>query len=245
VNPVAWSRGETLPTKAGAVLRVLTRLTAQACAVDRCSIFVRRADVLVPAISELATGRSDPTLWQAFTSLEVKIDRDAPAIVTEILTNRRPRLLTDLSREPGIPEPWTQFGAATILIVPLVREGAVIGLLVLDTAAARIAAGARRRARQMARGISLVLDEVGAPGGMQSRIAREAARAAVEQERIRVDRILHDGARQTLFSMAMKIELALLSDSGKMSALRALRGLKQDTSTLMSQLREVVPRTGE
>lgn len=201
--------------------------------------------MLVPAISELATGRSDPTLWQAFTNLEVKIDRDAPAVVTEILTNRRPRLVTDLSREPGIPEPWKQFGAATILIVPLLRESAVVGLLVLDTAAGLIAAGARRRAGQLARGISVVLDEAGVPGERRSRIAHEAARAALEQERIRVDRILHDGARQTLFSMAMKIELALLSDSGKTSALRALRGLKQDTSTLMTQMREVVPRTCE
>ena len=56
-----------------------------------------------------------------------------------------------------------------------------------------------------------------------------------------MDRILHDTLRQTVFSMAMKIEIALMG-SRKGSALRAaLRGLKQDAAVMMTQMREVVP----
>jgi signal transduction histidine kinase len=232
-----------VPTKVGAVLRALARLTAQVCAVDRCSIFVRRDDVLLPAVSELATGRSDPALWQTFANLEVKIGLQAPTILAEMLRDRRPRLIIGLSHEPGIPEEWKQFGAATILIVPLLRDADVVGLLVLDTSASVIGPSERRRARQIAGGISLVVDSAAMPSDMRSRIARDAAQAALDRERMRVDQILHDGARQTVFSMAMKIELALMG-SGKTSALRpALRALKQDAATLMAQMRGVVPRT--
>ena len=245
MNPVECLRGDTVSTKVGAVLRALARLTAQVCAVDRCSIFVRRDDVLLPAVSELATGRSDPALWQAFANLEVKVGLQAPAILAEMLRDRRPRLVTDLSREPGIPDECKQFGAATTLIVPLLRDAAVVGLLVLDTSASVIGVRERRRARQLARGIGLVLERPVGLGDTRSRLARAAAQAALDQERIRVDRILHDGSRQTLFSMAMKIQLALMGD-GKTSVLRAtLRTLKQDAATLMAQMREVVPRTNE
>jgi signal transduction histidine kinase len=244
VNSAAFFRGDTVPGKLGAVLAVLARVTAQACAVDRCSIFIRNDEVLVPAVSEFATGGSRRELWRALTNLEAKIDTDAPAILTDLLRSHRPRLISDLPHESGIPDEWKQFGATTVLLIPLARDGHLVGLVVLDTSASVIGPARVRRARQLARGISLVLDNA-ASSDMRAGIAHEAADAAIAQERIRVDRILHDGLRQTLFSMAMKIELALLGNRRPFAVRAALRALKQDAATMMAQMREVVPRRSE
>ena len=76
-----------------------------------------------------------------------------------------------------------------------------------------------------------------------ARLYAKAAHAAVAQERVRVDKILHDTLRQTVFSMALKIEMALMGNTRtKASALRtALRSVKQDASLMMAQMREVLP----
>ena len=391
-------RGEGVKSRLATVLRVLARATAEACGVDRCSIFVPRGDVLVPLMSQFADGPARPELWQMFKALETKVALEAPGIVAAVLAARRPRLIVDVPHDPRVPADWKRFGAATLLLVPLVRDDAVVGLMALDTTAPSIDARQRRRASQLARAVILAIDSPGSTREMRGRlrasetilnvgrtigstlelqevvrrITREAAhavradsagvylmtenrdrllpyaayhmpkeildtirrrpvilkhfqnlqthwsadvpndpvfqapifrqfpakslilaplrakdgvigvlacawwtrrhrvsreeislmeslagpaavaienarlyakaaQAAVDQERVRVDRILHDTLRQTVFSMAMKIEIALMG-SHKGSALRAaLRGLKQDAAVMMTQMREVVP----
>jgi len=359
---------------------------------------VPRGDVLVPLMSQFACGPARPELWQMFKALETKVALEAPGIAAEVLAARRPRLIVDVPHDPRVPADWKRFGAATLLLVPLVRDDAVVGLMALDTTAPSIDARQRRRASQLARAVILAIDSPGSTREMRGRlrasetilnvgrtigstlelqevvrrITREAAhavradsagvylmtenrdrllpyaayhmpkeildtirrrpvilkhfqdlqthwsadvpndpvfqapifrqfpakslilaplrakdgvigvlacawwtrrhrvsreeislmeslagpaavaienarlyakaaQAAVDQERVRVDRILHDTLRQTVFSMAMKIEIALMG-SRKGSALRAaLRGLKQDAAVMMTQMREVVP----
>jgi GAF domain-containing protein len=392
------SRGDDLTPRLAAVLRVLARTTAEGCAVDRCSIFVTKGDVLVPVMSQLATGAWRPDLWQIFAALETKVGPEGPEIVMEVLGARRPRLVVDVSTAPGIPDEWRRFGISAMLLVPLVRDDAVVGLLVLDTVAPTIEAARRRRASRLARVVTLAIESPASTREMRSRlrasetilnvgrtigstlelqevvrrITREAAhavradsagiylmtesrdrllpyaayhmpkeildtirkrpiilkhfedlqthwstdvpndptfrapifrqfpakslilaplrakdgvigvlacawwtrkhritreeislmeslagpaavaienarlyakaaQAAVDQERIRVDQILHDTLRQTVFSMAMKIEMALMG-SNKVAALQqALRGVKHDASVMMAQMREVLP----
>src|SRR5205814_6417875 len=85
---VELPRGEGLTPRLAAMLRGLARVTAEACAVDRCSIFVPKGDVLVPAMSQLATGAHRVDLWQAFKALETKVGPDWPAILIEGLSGR-------------------------------------------------------------------------------------------------------------------------------------------------------------
>jgi GAF domain-containing protein len=391
-------RAEGVTLRLATVLRVLARTTAETCVVDRCSIFVPRGDVLIPIMAQFAGGTPRPELWQTFKALETKVALEAPGIVAEVLATRRPRMIVDVPNDPRVPADWKRFGAATLLLVPLVRDDAVVGLMVLDTTAPSIDARQRRRATQLARAVILAIDSPGSTREIRGRlrasetilnvgrtigstlelqevvrrITREAAhavradsagvylmtenrdrllpyaayhmpkeildtirkrpiilkhfqdlqthwsadapndpvfqapifrqfpakslilaplrakdgvigvlacawwtrrhrvtreeislmeslagpaavaienarlyakaaQAAVDQERVRVDRILHDTLRQTVFSMAMKIEMALMG-SNKASALRAaLRGLKQDAAVMMTQMREVVP----
>src|SRR5438876_6242727 len=349
-------------------------------------------------MSQFAGGTPRPELWEAFKALETKVQLEAPGIVAEVLAARRPRVVVDVPNHPGVPSEWKQFGAATLLLVPLVRDDAVIGLVVLDTTAPRIDARQRRRASQLARAVILAIDSPGSTREMRSRlrasetmlnvgrtigstlelqevvrrITREAAQAvradsagiylmtesrdrllpyaayhmpkeildtirrrpiilkhfqdlqthwsadapndpafqapifrqfpakslilaplrakdgvigvlacawwtrrhrvrreeislmeslagpaavaienarlyakaaqaAVAQERMRVDKILHDTLRHTVFSMALRIDMAL-NGSTKASELQAsLRALKQDAGVMMAQMREVLP----
>src|SRR2546426_825541 len=141
-------RGEGVKSRLATVLRVLARATAEACGVDRCSIFVPRGDVLVPLMSQFADGPARPELWQMFKALETKVALEAPGIVAAVLAARRPRLIVDVPHDPRVPADWKRFGAATLLLVPLVRDDAVVGLMALDTTApARKPARPRRHPR--------------------------------------------------------------------------------------------------
>ncbi len=119
-------RGEGLTRRLAATLRGLARLTAEACAVDRCSIFVPRGDVLVPAMSQLATGAARADLWQAFTALETKVGPEGPAILLEVLAARRPRVVLNVPTVARVPDEWKRFGVRSMLLVPLVRDDAVV-----------------------------------------------------------------------------------------------------------------------
>ena len=388
-------RREGLTARLATVLRVLARTTAESCAVDRCSIFLRQGDVLVPAMSQLATQTPQLGLWQTFATMKTSVGH---ALVAEVLAAHRPGMLVDVPNDPRVPVEWKRFGVRSALLVPLVRDDEAIGLMVLDTTAPTIGRAQRRSAGRLAHCITLAIDSPASTREMRSRlrasetllsvgrtigstlelqevvrrITREAAhavradsagiylmtetrdrmlpyaayhmpkeildtirrrpiilkhfqdlqthwshdvpndpafqfpifrqfpakslilaplrakdgvvgvlacawwtrrhrvtreeislmeslagpaavaienarlyakaaQAAVDQERVRVDKILHDTLRQTVFSMAMKIEMGLLGP-GKASALRAvLKAVKADAGLVMEQMREVLP----
>ena len=170
LGEVELPRGEGMTPRLAAMLRGLARVTAEACAVDRCSIFVPKGDILVPAMSQLATGAHQADLWQAFEALETKVGPDGPPIVMEVLGARRPRLVVSVPTDPGVPYEWKRFGIRTMLFVPLVRDDAVVGLMVLDTAAPSIGPAQRRRAGQLAHSITLAIDSPASTREMRSRL---------------------------------------------------------------------------
>ena len=142
----------------------------------------------------------------------------------------------DVPNDPVFQAPiFRQFPAKSLILAPLRAKDGVIGVLAC--------AWWTRRHRVTREEINLV-ESLAGPAAVaieNARLYAKAAQAAVDQERVRVDRILHDTLRQTVFSMAMKIEMALMSKS-KSSALRTtLHGLKQDAAVMMAQMREVVP----
>ena len=170
LGEVELPRGEGLTPRLAAMLRGLARVTAVACAVDRCSIFVPKGDVLVPAMSQLATGAHRADLWQAFKALETKVGPEGPAILVEVLSGRRSRLVVTVPTDPRVPDEWKRFGIRTMLFVPLVRDDAVVGLMVLDTTAPSIGHAQRRRAGQLAHSITLAIDSPASTREMRSRL---------------------------------------------------------------------------
>src|ERR671922_207846 len=264
-------RSDEVTTRLATVLRVLTRATAEACNVDRCSVFVPRGDVLQPVMAQFAGGTSAHELWEVVR----RITREAAQAVRAdsagiyLMTENRDRLLPyaayhmpkeildtirrrpiilkhfqdlqmhwsgDVPNDPAFQAPiFRQFPAKSLILAPLRAKDGVIGVLAC--------AWWTRRHRVTREEITLV-ESLAGPAAVaieNARLYAKAAQAAVDQERVRVDRILHDTLRHTVFSMAMKIEMALMG-SNKASALRAaLRGLKQDAAVMMAQMREVVP----
>jgi signal transduction histidine kinase len=231
-------REEAPTSRLAATLRAPARASAQACGVDRCSVFVVSDGWLRPVVSQVARGAVSGELWQAFKALETKLAPEPPGVLAEPLNTRRAVLLVDVANHPGVPAEWKRFGAATAMLVPLVCGDAVVGLSVFDTRAPVITRAQRRCARQLARVHALAI--VGATRHT-AQVLRRAAQVAVDAERMRVDAILHDTLRNTVFSLAMKIELALTGKSTPSSLRTALRGLKHDAAVMMAQMRDVVP----
>jgi signal transduction histidine kinase len=68
-----------------------------------------------------------------------------------------------------------------------------------------------------------------------------AAQAGIEEERTRVDNVLHDTLRRTLFSVALRIERCL-RDGQPSSTLRTIvREIKQEVGVMMAQVNDVIP----
>jgi GAF domain-containing protein len=149
---------------------VLARATAQTCAVDRCSILLRRGDVFVPAMSQHADGVSRAGLWSAFQAVETKATEAAPDIVAAVVAGRRAELVADVPNDPRVPAAWKRFDVCTALLVPLVQDAEVVGLMVLDTRSARISPAQRRRAVQLAHCVTLALEGPASVREMRSRL---------------------------------------------------------------------------
>ncbi len=83
-------------------------------------------------MSQFADGRKDEGMWTAYMSLPDHPPRDVPAHAQAIET-RRPVIIPDTSTTDLIPREWTDtFGHKTFMVVPLIRQDAVIGVMSLD-----------------------------------------------------------------------------------------------------------------
>jgi nitrate/nitrite-specific signal transduction histidine kinase len=76
---------------------------------------------------------------------------------------------------------------------------------------------------------------------INARLYDRAAQMAIEAERIRVDNVLHDTLRQTLFSIGLRIERGLRPRQPT-SALRAIvREIKEEIRLAMTQVNGLIP----
>jgi len=114
------------------LLKILARRTAEACGVERCSIFLWRDNRLVPAMAQFASGATAPNLWQAFAALEPCGLDDAP-VLARALRERRVVLVQEPLEGGLFPPHWIEtFDPGSLLVVPLLRRDRFVGVLVLD-----------------------------------------------------------------------------------------------------------------
>jgi len=105
---------------------------AQVCRVDRCSIERWEGDQVIPLMSQFVDGRRDERLWAAFLALPRSAPREVPAYALAVET-RRPVVVADASASDLFPRQWVDtFGYKSVLVVPLIRQDAVIGVISLD-----------------------------------------------------------------------------------------------------------------
>lgn len=128
---IAIALGSTLNLRRQAV--IVTRRLAQACEVDRCSMFLwDEATGVVPIASQFADRRADRGQWRAFRALRARQLADVP-FLSEVMEQRAPIEITEPARDPLVPRGWTErFGLKSLLVVPIFRHAQVVGACVLE-----------------------------------------------------------------------------------------------------------------
>jgi GAF domain-containing protein len=147
-----------------------------------------------------------------------------------------PRASDDVPNDPAFQHPiFRQFPAQSLVLTPLRDMHGVIGILVCAWWSAR-----RRLSRNELRLVEGIAEHAATAIVNAQRYAR-AAQRGVEEERIRVDNVLHDTVRRSLFSVALRIERCL-RDRQPSSRLRAMvREIKEDIGLMMMQVNDVIP----
>ncbi|MBI3028076.1 MAG: GAF domain-containing sensor histidine kinase [Candidatus Rokubacteria bacterium] len=114
------------------LLKVFAKKAAQACGFDRCSIFLWRDGVLLPVMSQYASGVSRDHLWRVFKSLGPYHSDDVPAF-GRALRERRPVLVEDVGRSGLVPTDWFDiFDLHSVLVFPLLRQDLPVGIMHFD-----------------------------------------------------------------------------------------------------------------
>ncbi len=114
------------------VLKEIARRMAQVLGFERCSIFLWSDGRLQPVMSQFADGREAPELWAAFKSIAQYRVEEIPAL-TEAMRSAAPVVVPDARVSPLVPDWWVEtFAVKSVLVVPLIRRGTVIGALLLD-----------------------------------------------------------------------------------------------------------------
>jgi GAF domain-containing protein/ActR/RegA family two-component response regulator len=127
---VAEILGSTLDAKQ--LLKRVAMKVAQVCHVDRCSLERWDGDRVVPLMSQFADERKRPELWQQFIGMPPYTPGTVPAHARAIET-LRPVVIDDTAGTDLIPRDWIEaFGLKSYMVVPLIRQGQVIGVMNLD-----------------------------------------------------------------------------------------------------------------
>ncbi|PYN50068.1 MAG: hypothetical protein DMD94_27430 [Candidatus Rokuibacteriota bacterium] len=109
-------------------MKILARRAAQAIGAERCSIDLWQDGRLMPVMSQFADGHADPDLWAKYMALGPRRPEEHPTYV-EVVRTRRPVAVDEVT-DPQ----WLAFGARALLMVPLLRQDAVLGTIHLDQA---------------------------------------------------------------------------------------------------------------
>ena len=114
------------------VLKEIARRTAEVLGFKRCSVFLWSDGRAQPVMSQFADGRAAPELWAAFQSLTRYRVEEIPALA-EAIRSAAPVEVPDARVSPLVPDWWVEtFALKSVLVVPLIRQGTVIGALHLD-----------------------------------------------------------------------------------------------------------------
>jgi GAF domain-containing protein len=208
------------------VVRRITREAAKAVSADSAGVYLMTEThgVLLP----FAAYHMPEKLLAAIRIQPVVVD-DPRCLA--------PRASDDVPNDPAFQHPiFRQFPAQSLVLTPLKDAAGVIGMLVCAWWSAR-----RRLSRSELRLVEGIAEHAAAAiVNAQQQYAR-VAQAGIEEERTRVDNVLHDTLRRTLFSVALRIERCLRAGQPS-SALRAMvHEIKQEVGLMMTQVNDVIP----
>jgi GAF domain-containing protein len=207
------------------VVRRITRETAQALGADSAGIYLmsKRTNELEP----FAGYHMPKELLDSIRRQPVPVVN--PGDLQMYASDNVPS-------DPAFQHPiFRQFPAQSLILAPLRAQEEVVGMLVCAWWTER-----RRLAldeRQLVEGIAAQA----ATAVLNARLYGDAAHAAIAAERIRLDNLLHDTFRQTLFSIGLRVERCLRAGQRMSSARPIIRAIKRDVALTMEQLNHLVP----
>jgi GAF domain-containing protein/CheY-like chemotaxis protein len=116
----------------GQLLRRVARKIAQVCRVERCSLELWDGDRVIPLMSQFADGHRDARMWAGFLAMDPYAPRDVPTH-TRAIETRQPVVIDDTESTDQIPREWLAlYQMKSYMVVPLIRQGEVIGVMNLD-----------------------------------------------------------------------------------------------------------------
>ncbi len=117
------------------VLKIVAQRAAQVIGAARCSISLWQEEHLVPVMSQFADGHVDAALWAKYKAIGSHRLEDMP-LTAEAIRTQRPVIIEDMLNTTLLTPHWRgvygTFGPRAALIVPLLRQGKVVGTLSLD-----------------------------------------------------------------------------------------------------------------
>jgi GAF domain-containing protein len=205
------------------VVRRITREAAKAVSADSAGVYLMTDDVLRP----FAAYHMPEKLLAAIRIQPVVVDD--PRWLA-------PRASDDVPNDPAFQHPiFRQFPAQSLVLTPLKDSAGVIGMLVCAWWSTR-----RRLSRTELRLVEGIAEHAATAIVNAQRYAR-AAQAGVEEERMRVDGVLHDTLRRSLFSVALRIEHCLRERHPSSRLLAMVREIKREVRLMMMQVNDVIP----
>lgn len=128
------ARTATSSVRLRPLLARIAQQTAAAVGAERCAIHLRSDGRLAPVMWQYADGRRDGELARRLEAWGARGIEQMPAYA-EALRTRRPVVVKDAGAGERLAAEWVEaFGVGSVLIVPLVSKGQVIGTLDLDSA---------------------------------------------------------------------------------------------------------------
>ncbi|HEV8440756.1 MAG TPA: GAF domain-containing protein [Methylomirabilota bacterium] len=141
------------------LLKVAALKTAQLCGVDRCSIYLRRDEQFIPAMSQFASGARDPELWTAFMEFGPCSLDDVPGWKQACLT-RSPVVMDEAVATGLVPPRWAhRFKSRSVVILPLLSKDRPIGIMHLDDTLRRIGQARLGLAERISRQLAPAIDQ--------------------------------------------------------------------------------------
>lgn len=120
------------------LLQIVARKTAQACQVQRCSIFLWRGRKLVPATTQSEFGGEPVGLSNAFRALGPYRLEDVAAY-HQAFVNQGPVFVADVAGSGALPEGWgDRLRLRAVVVIPLFRAERFRGVLELGSTADQI-----------------------------------------------------------------------------------------------------------
>jgi signal transduction histidine kinase/ActR/RegA family two-component response regulator len=113
------------------LLKGIAQKAAQACKMDRCSIFFWEGERVIPVTSQLADDRADQPLWDAFKQMGRMEVHEIP-FFGEAIRRREPVVIHHPATDPLMPRSLDVAQATALLVVPLIRQDKVVGAMALD-----------------------------------------------------------------------------------------------------------------